>query len=234
MLGTADPLEAGLVLDRTSDSRYATPVADGEARLLLKDLVELTSRVVMAVGGIQLSPIVEVTAPAPVVNVSPATAEPDGAVADALVALLELLTVMQSKVDALDVRDALTNEELRAKPIRVLAAFERDAQSPLPVTGRISVAGVTGFPAAFVESERLRTTEASSADIKRGITDYESRLDYVARTDTQPVYIGRALEGTATDVATWVIEKVTYDVTDRPTRKQVLTGAWDSRAALTW
>lgn len=63
-------------------------------------------------------------------------------------------------------------------------------------------------------------------------TTLESRLDYAARTDAQPVYVGHAAPGTPTS-ADWRIEKVTYD-TDRPTRKQVLTGPWDNRAALSW
>jgi hypothetical protein len=60
----------------------------------------------------------------------------------------------------------------------------------------------------------------------------ETRLDYAGRTDGQPVYFGQAAPGAATS-ADWTIEKVTY-VNDFPTRKQVLTGAWDDRAILSW
>lgn len=69
--------------------------------------------------------------------------------------------------------------------------------------------------------------------IGRGTTDYETRLDFVDRIDNQPVYVGRATNGTAT-TASWQVEKVTYDGDDRPVRKQVLTGAWDDRATLDW
>lgn len=75
--------------------------------------------------------------------------------------------------------------------------------------------------------------DSTLADVKRGITDFESRLDYDGRTDMQPVYIGRADNGTATSSGSWTVEKVTY-VSDRPTRKQVLSGAWDDRASLSW
>ena len=67
-----------------------------------------------------------------------------------------------------------------------------------------------------------------------GLTDVETRLDYDARTDDQPVYVGRASAGTLAANADWVIEKLTYDGDDRPTRKQVLKGSWDDRASLDW
>lgn len=72
------------------------------------------------------------------------------------------------------------------------------------------------------------------ADIGRGITDTDTRVDYVARTDTQPVYVGRASANTLTSASIWVIERLTYDGSDRVILKQVLTGAWDNRAALGW
>lgn len=71
-------------------------------------------------------------------------------------------------------------------------------------------------------------------DLKRGISDGETRLDYVLRTDDQPVYVGRAVAGTSAAASDWTIELVEYDGNDRPTRKQVLTGAWDDRATLGW
>lgn len=72
-------------------------------------------------------------------------------------------------------------------------------------------------------------------DIKRGVTDYETRLDYDGRTDDQPVYVGRASSGASVALAEWTIEKVTYDGNDRPTRKQVLDGvSWNDRAVLSW
>lgn len=71
-------------------------------------------------------------------------------------------------------------------------------------------------------------------DALAGISTYEARLDYDGRTDNQPVYVGHAANGTATTHPSWSVERVTYDGTDRPIRKQVLTGAWDERTTLGW
>jgi YD repeat-containing protein len=63
----------------------------------------------------------------------------------------------------------------------------------------------------------------------------ETRLDYDVRTDGNPVYVGKAAQGTATAAATWTIQKLTYDTSSRLTRAEVLTGvAWNSRASLAW
>lgn len=75
---------------------------------------------------------------------------------------------------------------------------------------------------------------AALADLKHGVSDYEARLDYVDRTDGQPVYIGRAANQTDPATPTWTIEFMTYDGDGNVIRKQVLTGAWDNRAALAW
>lgn len=72
-------------------------------------------------------------------------------------------------------------------------------------------------------------------DLLSGSTTNETRLDYVARTDGQPVYIGRAADGSATSAAVWNIERLTYDGNGRVTRKQVREDAvWDNRAILAW
>jgi hypothetical protein len=75
---------------------------------------------------------------------------------------------------------------------------------------------------------------ADFSDISSGISRSDTRLDYEAREDSQPVYIGRADGGTLTSAGTWVIERLTYDETDRPILKQTRTGAWDNRATLDW
>lgn len=70
--------------------------------------------------------------------------------------------------------------------------------------------------------------------------DSEKRLDYASRTDDNPVYIGFAeyqfnSEGTVvptTDVSTWIIQKLTYDASDRITRIEVRRGTWDARTTL--
>jgi hypothetical protein len=71
--------------------------------------------------------------------------------------------------------------------------------------------------------------------------DSEKRLDYDVRTDDSPVYIGFAeyLFTSATDSLTpststdiWIIQKLTYDGSNRITRIQVARGAWDDRVSL--
>lgn len=67
----------------------------------------------------------------------------------------------------------------------------------------------------------------------------EKRLDYDTRTDDKPVYVAFGLyeksnvgdiipDTSATDV--WIIQKFTYDSSDRVTRIQVARGSWDNRA----
>lgn len=71
-------------------------------------------------------------------------------------------------------------------------------------------------------------------DIKRSITDRESRLDYDTRTDGNPVYIGKNGNGAAESAADWVVQRLSYDGSDRLTRAQVLIGVWSDRATLGW
>lgn len=89
-----------------------------------------------------------------------------------------------------------------------------------PVSGTVSVTGVA--------------TEATLLNVKRAISDFETRLDYDVRTDGNPVYVGKQAQGTATSASTWIIQKLTYDASARLTRTQVLTGSWDNRASLGW
>jgi len=69
--------------------------------------------------------------------------------------------------------------------------------------------------------------------------DSEKRLDYAGRADDNPVYVAfgeymfnsnGAVAPATTD--TWIIQKFTYDATDRITRIQVVRGAWDDRDSL--
>lgn len=71
--------------------------------------------------------------------------------------------------------------------------------------------------------------------------DSEKRLDYDVRTDDNPVYVAFAeykfTDDTTTitpttNTDTWIIQKFTYDGSDRVTRIQVTRGAWDDRASL--
>ena len=64
----------------------------------------------------------------------------------------------------------------------------------------------------------------------------EKKLDYDTRTDNNPVYIGFAESSEKslppTDSSAWIIQKLTYDDSDRITRIQVARGTWTGRAAL--
>lgn len=92
---------------------------------------------------------------------------------------------------------------------------------------------VSNFPATQAVSGTVTVSGSDLSDIKRGLTDYETRLDYSTRLDDQPIYVGRAPANTATTATTWTIEKLTYDANGRPTRTQVFSAAsWDNRGSL--
>lgn len=59
-------------------------------------------------------------------------------------------------------------------------------------------------------------------------------LDYGARLDGNPVYVGKATQATALSANTWKIQRFTYDGTNRVTDIQILTGVWNDRAILAW
>lgn len=60
----------------------------------------------------------------------------------------------------------------------------------------------------------------------------EQRLDYDSRTDGNPVYVGSADPGTLEAAASWTVLKLSYDASDRLTRKQTQTGiAWTARTS---
>lgn len=80
---------------------------------------------------------------------------------------------------------------------------------------------------------RLTLTPTGAIHISRETVE-ESRLDYDIRTDSLPVYVGKAIQGTLTSDPTWIVQLLTYDSSDRLVRAQVLVGAWDSRSILPW
>lgn len=68
--------------------------------------------------------------------------------------------------------------------------------------------------------------------------DTVGRLDYDARIDYQPVYVGWAPSGTATSAAAWEITKLAYDAAT-PTNRVIAVETlddqvWDDRASLGW
>lgn len=91
-------------------------------------------------------------------------------------------------------------------------------------------ANITGFSTETT----LDAVKSLTQDIKRSVTDFESRLDYDGRTDGNAVYVGKNTNGRATSASDWSIQKLTYDSSNRLTRAQVLTGAWDNRTTLAW
>lgn len=62
--------------------------------------------------------------------------------------------------------------------------------------------------------------------------DYEERYEFDAAGN--PLYVGKAPDGTATTAAAWTVYKFTF-VGGLPTRKQVRENVvWDNRAAVVW
>lgn len=58
------------------------------------------------------------------------------------------------------------------------------------------------------------------------------KLDYDVRSDSSPVYLGRAAPGTADSDATWAVQKFTYDSQGRVIVIENATGAWSNRGSL--
>lgn len=67
-----------------------------------------------------------------------------------------------------------------------------------------------------------------------GAFSSQKRIDYDVRTDDNPVYVGYNIRGAATSVTTWVLQKLTYDGSNRITLVQVALDSWDNRAAATY
>lgn len=63
---------------------------------------------------------------------------------------------------------------------------------------------------------------------------FRKLLDYDVRLDGNPVYVGTNLQTALIADATWTVQKLFYDITNRLIDAQVLTGTWTGRAALAW
>jgi hypothetical protein len=72
----------------------------------------------------------------------------------------------------------------------------------------------------------LRYTEIPS--------NMQMKIDYVARTDSNPVYIGYVGRGIAEDAGEWILQKFTYDTSDRMTVRQIAYDTWANRASATY
>lgn len=62
----------------------------------------------------------------------------------------------------------------------------------------------------------------------------QKRLDYSGRGDSNPVYVGFNVLGALTSTTNWVIQKLTYDISNRVTLVQVATDSWDNRVTATY
>lgn len=62
----------------------------------------------------------------------------------------------------------------------------------------------------------------------------QKRLDYDVRTDANPVYVGFNIMGTLTSDPNWLLQKITYDGSNRPTLVQVAKDSWDNHTTTTY
>lgn len=61
-------------------------------------------------------------------------------------------------------------------------------------------------------------------------SNMQKRLDYGARTDSNPVYVGYAPRGLAEGVDGWLLYYLEYDGSNRLTKLTVAYGDWTSHA----
>lgn len=66
----------------------------------------------------------------------------------------------------------------------------------------------------------------------RDIPGWTQLFDYGARTDGQPDYLGRALNGTAEGDLDWVITYFTYDASGFIQSAICKVGSWTDRSSL--
>lgn len=90
----------------------------------------------------------------------------------------------------------------------------------------LSQAAGGGTPMVAGPSGQRRVLEG----IQRGLTDYETRLDYAGRSDSSPVFVGKAAQGTPVDGDGWQVQRLEYDGDGRLVRVQVRGGSWSGRA----
>jgi hypothetical protein len=131
----------------------------------------------------------------------------------------------------LDLNPVFRSYEDTAKAIRELMGEVKTTNTRIGHIGGGGGPSVVGLNDA--SGNRLRLSP-SGAILTTRETVEETRLDYDTRTDHNPVYAGKAPQGTATTSPDWTIQLLTYDISARLIRAQVLTGAWDSRTTLNW
>lgn len=102
-----------------------------------------------------------------------------------------------------------------------------------PVSDAATHAGLAAVAAKdFATQATLATlgTEATLQKVRRGLTDYEVRLDYAG--GASPKYVGQAAQATAVTATAWTVKKIDYDASGNAVRVQVLNGvAWGPNTA---
>lgn len=138
-----------------------------------------------------------------------------------------------------DFPDAAVLAKLEA--VRVLLDGTLDVQGTVAVSNfpaSVEIANDSGnaipISAAALPLPAGASTEATQLDVKRGISDYRTLLDYSTRLDGNPVYVGLNAQAAAQSDSTWTVMRLSYDASSRLTDKQVLTGAWSARTTLGW
>lgn len=174
------------------------------------------SEIVMAVSGLRPSASAEEIASAIARKITPPANDTS--------ALAGVIGELGAKLEQLDFRMK------GSMPAFGASGPSNISDNPDRQLGHVTIDGFT-IPGA---STAGLASEATLQNVREGVTTFETRLDYDTRTDGLPVYVGKATNGTATSAATWVIQKLTYDASNRLTRAQVLTGVYNNRATLAW
>ncbi len=60
------------------------------------------------------------------------------------------------------------------------------------------------------------------------------RVDYLSRSDEQPVYIGWAAKGLAEGTNGWLLYKTEFDASDRISAVKIAYGNWTNRTTATY
>ena len=65
-------------------------------------------------------------------------------------------------------------------------------------------------------------------------SNLQMRADYDTRTDEQPVYLGFGPKGLAVGTTGWLLQKFTYDGSNRVTLRQIAYDKWDNRTTASY
>ena len=65
-------------------------------------------------------------------------------------------------------------------------------------------------------------------------SDLQMQVDYDTRTDSNPIYVGYGPKGLATSTTGWLLQKFTYDSSNRVTVRQVAYDKWTLRTTASY